>query len=80
MDISALDEAQYAKLEEAVTNAMVAAAMATIEKQSFIRDYVYDHPNCSAADALKAALGSLPENYLKHRPFEFNDFLTSLEG
>jgi len=80
--VDALTETQRAKLDEAIEQAMISAAAFVLfepEKQADIQRYVFTHPGCSAADALRSVLGQFAADHLKYRPFEFNEFLESLE-
>jgi hypothetical protein len=82
MQVQDLNEHQRALLDEAIEQAMISAAAMVLfepEKQADVRRYVFMNPGCSAADALKSVLGDFAKDHVKYRPFEFNDFLASLE-
>ena len=81
MDVSSLSETQYAKLETAIMQAMVSAAAQTINSLNEIQKVANASPTTfSMADVLERAMPDMASTLLKYRPFEFNDFLTSLEG
>jgi hypothetical protein len=80
MDVSSLSETQYAKLTEAIEQAMISGAAQAIGSLDELKDASLKlGSNASMADVIKEAQPNMAENLLKYRPFEFNDFLTSLE-
>lgn len=82
MQVKDLNDEQRALLEAMLERSMISAAAQALMSDGFRDDmsaYVSTNPGCSAADAIKAALGDAVKNEILYAPSDINNFLESLE-